>query len=363
MIYRVSEQMWEDTKGQTYTREEYEQKLPLMFEKQLITSGLMPNSIKGVELDMRIISREKSFFRLKVDEIDAPDPKLYPLFESQSGRAKIDLPDDFFRITWRIEFIEAATNRILEEKSQLFSGTLYRNGFTFPSKIIAGLPTPRKSCDEGYLIVDAKDQLFHLKMIKGKPFVRRVEIPKGLKFRYIKCVDFRNKDFYAYLFSEKDEIYILTQDDYQLIKWPVDGIKLSKCDLKIYGDLFNYTVVAESDDQLKAIALNKEFQVVNTYTEPVKLKKYEPEGKFFAALFPVQVSMNSVSSKFVRFYVSFSEGFNWLIVNLLFVLLHFVLLFRKKANFINQITDIAIVAATGIFGFIAVNFFPNKYFD
>jgi hypothetical protein len=176
-------------------------------------------------------------------------------------------------------------------------------------------------------------------------------------------VDFKNKEFYAYLFSDKNEIYILTQDDYKLIKWPVDEFDASNCDLKIFGDLFNYTVIIEAEDHIKAIVLSPDYQVVNTYTENWKLKEDQTEGKIFAALFPAKLSMTSDNSKFIRFYFTPSKGFNWVIVNLLFALLHFVLLFRQRANFRNHAADLTIVAASGIFGFIAVNFFPNKFFD
>lgn len=362
MIHRISEKTWEDTKGNQFTREEYEKKLPLMFEKQLITSGSWPDSIKGMALDMRTISKAKSFFRLKASEIDAPFPELYPLFESQSGRTKIDLPDDFFRITWRIDFIEAATNKVLEEKSQLFSAALYQNGFSFPAKKISGLATPRKSIDEGYLIIDSKDQLFHLKMIKGFPYVKEVHVPEDLKFRHISCVDFKNKEFYAYLFSDKNEIYILTQDDYKLIKWPVDGFDASNCDLKIFGDLFNYTVIIEAEDHIKAIALSPDYQVVNTYTETWKLKEDQTEGKIFASLFPAQLSMTSDNSKFIRFYFTPSKGLNWIFLNLLLMAFHFIWLYRRKIKLKNHVADLVIVAVSGIFGFIAIHFFQNKFF-
>jgi len=360
MIHRISEKTWEDTKGQQYTREEYEQKLPMMFLKQLLASGTMPDSVNGVKLDMRDIAREKSFFRLKANEIDAPAPALYPLFESQSGRSMLDLPDDFFRITWRIEFIDAATNMVLEEKSQLFSATLFQYGFSFPAKTISGLATPRKSVDEGYLIVDAKDQLFHLKMIKGKPYVKTINVPEGLKFKYISCVDFKNKDFYAYLFSDKNEIYILTQGDYQFIKWPVDGFEASNCDLKIYGDLFNYTVVIEAKDHIKAIALSSGYHVINTYSETWKLKEEQTEGKIFASLFPALVSMTSDDSKFIRFYFVPSKGWNWVLFNFVLVAFHFIWLYRRKAKLKNHLADLGIVAVSGIFGFIAVHVFPGS---
>ena len=360
MIHRVDVKTWQDTKGTRYTRDQYEQKLPMMFFKQLLTVGSMPDSINGIELEMKAIARSKSFFRLKMNEVDAPAPPLYPMFESQSGRAMFEWPEDFFRITWRVDFIHAETNQIEEEKSQMFSAALYHNGFSFPAKKIAGLSTPRKSCDEGYLIVDSNDQLFHLKMITGKPYVKKVDVPEGLKFSHISCVDFKNKDFYAFLFSDKDEIYILTQGDYRLIKWPVEGFELSKCDLKIYGDLFNYTVVIEAEDHIKAIALSPDYQLINTYTESWKTKEQRTEGKIFTSIFPFQISMTSENSKFVRFYFEPSGGFNWMFFNSLLLVIQFVWLYRRRANLKNQWADLGIVAVCGIYGFIAVHFFRNN---
>jgi hypothetical protein len=357
------EKEWTDAKGNQCTRDEYERMLPMMFFKQLLSSGTLPDSINGTALEMSAISKEKSFFRLKSSEIDAPKPGLYPLFESFSGRAQLELPEDFFRITWRVDFIEASTNKILEEKSQMFSAALFQKGFSFPAKLISGLPTPRKSCDEGYLMVDSKDQLFHLKMAKGKPFVKKVDIPEGLKFIHIGCVDFKNKDFYAYLFSDKNEIYILTQDDYGLIKWPVDGYDPATCDLKIYGDLFNYTVILEAEDHIKAISLTPDYQLVDTFTESWKTKELRTEGKIFASLFPAQVSMTSDNSKFIRFYFAPSAQLNWIFFNLLLLAFHFIWLLRRKAKLKNHLADMVIVAVCGIFGFIAVHFFQNKFLD
>ena len=362
MINR-GEKEWTDAKGNQCSRDEYERMLPMMFFKQLLASGTLPDSINGTALDMRAVSKEKSFFRLKVNEVDAPAPQLYPLFESRSGRAQLELPQDFFRITWRVDFIDASTNQILEEKSQMFSAALFHNGFVFPAKLISGLPTQRKSCDEGYLIVDSKDQLFHLKMIKGKPFVKKVDIPERLNFRYIGCVDFKNKNFYAYLVSGKNEIYILTQDDYKLIKWPVEGYDPATCDLKIYGDLFNYTVIIEAEDHIKAIALTPDYQLVDTFTESWKTKEQLQEGKIFASLFPAQLSMNSENSKFIRFYFTPLKGMNWLLVNLLLLVIHVTWLYMRKVRLKNHWMDMLVVAVCGIYGFIAIYLFPNKFFD
>ena len=94
------------------------------------------------------------------------------------------------------------------------------------------------------------------------------------------------------------------------------------------------------------------------------LKKEERfEGKTFSSLFPAQLSLDDKNSSFISFYFQKSKGFNWLIVNLVLVLAHLGILRNRKAKYKKHLADLVIIAVTGIFGFIAVNFFPNKFFD
>jgi hypothetical protein len=363
MIFRTNEGVREDSHGKKYTREEYEQMLPLMHFQQLLVSGKMPDTIKGQAMEMHNIGRARSFFRYKPEDMNCPKPKLFPMFESQSGRANIEMPDDFFRITWRLEFLDAASNTIIEEKSQMFSAALYQKGFAFPATKIEGLPTTRKSCDEGYLIIDSSYQLFHLKMVKGKPYVRNVKVPENLKFKHVACVDFKDKKYYAYLFSENNDIYILTQDDYELVKFPVTGFNADNCELKIYGDLFHYNVITEADGHMDVAVLDKEYKNVDRYSEKWPVLSEHSEGKIFGYLFPAQLSMEDPNSQFISFYWNGSANKGWVIFNLILVGAHLMILRRRKAKINNQLIDLGIVAVTGIFGFIAVNFFQNKFFD
>ena len=354
----------EDTKGNTYTREEYEQKLPLMYVRQLLISETMPDTINGVAMDMHELSRAKSFYRFKPEGMITPSPKLYPLFEAESGRAQLEMPEDFFRITWRIDFINSNTNKIDEEKSQLFSAALFQKGFKFPAKQIAGIPTTRKSCDEGYLIVDSVNKLFHLKMMEGLPYVYAVDLPENLTFKHISCVDNKDKRDYAYLFSENNEIYVLTQDEYELIKLPVSDFQAETCELKIYADLFNINIIIEDDSHLKVITLDyNSYEVVDTYNEDWKSRNDRPEGKAFSCLFPAQLSMTNPNTNFINFYWTLSGGYGWILFNLVLLIIHFIIIRRRNVKLKGQITDLILVAITGIFGFLAVNTFPNKFLD
>ncbi len=415
----------EDTRGNTYTREEYEEKLPLLYMRQLMLSGTMYDTIRGIPVDAREVNMARSTFRYKPADRYTPEPGLYPLLESESGRANLEMPEDYFRITWRMEFIDAKTNRVNEEKSQLFSAALYHKGFQFPALKIAGLPTTRKSCDEGYLVVDAAEQLFHVKMVKGKPYVRPVELPEGLRFEHISCVDFRDKLYYAYLIDKNGETWILTQDDYELVKLPAGSFNPASEDLRIYGDLFHYNMIFNGDGFIRVVVLDKDYAKVDEYNETWKTAIERPEGKAFTWLFPGELILADDNSNFLKFRFEGNPVVRWIWLSLVLAAVHFLLLLRRKTlsprktasleeissspgsqnsliqplevslssaesrqdlqgeasdhssaqsrsslkshpyrnNLWGHVADLAIVLLTGIFGFIAVRIFPNRFFD
>ena len=80
-----------------------------------------------------------------------------------SGRVRLEMPGDLFRLKDNIEFIDPETNTVKEEKSNLFMKVFIQKGFKFPAKRVAGNPSTRKAYDEGYFIIDSNDKIFHLK--------------------------------------------------------------------------------------------------------------------------------------------------------------------------------------------------------
>ena len=352
-----------DLKGNEYTREEFEQKLPLLNMRQLIVAGVMPDSIKGHEMDPHEINSHRSFFRYKPATVFAPKPELYPLFESESGRAQLEMPQDFFRIQGRMEFVNAATNKVIEEKTRMFTAVLQKRGFRFPAKMIEGIPTTRKSCDEGYIVVDANDMLYHVKMAQGKPYVKKIDLPEGLKFKFIGCVDFKDKKYYCYLFSEDNELYVLTQDEYELIKWSVEGLNPENEEIRIYGDFFNYNVIQVGRNYMKNTVLDKDYKKVDKYSSSWLKRSDTVQGKVFSYIFPAEVNLEHKYSSFNDFYINRSKGITWIILNVIFLIIHVVIIRKRRANIKNHIIDLAIIFITGIYGFIAINIFPNKFYD
>ncbi len=354
---------WTNREGTKLTREAYEKKLPLMHTRQLVMDGTMPDSINGEKINIQHAGIFRSNFRITPDEIHAPKPKLYPLFESQSGRANLEMPNDFFRITWRMEFIDAQTNRILEDKSRMFSAVLYNRGFKFPATSINGIPTTRKSCDEGYLVIDSANQLFHIKMVKGEPFVRQVELPNGMKFKTIQCVDFSDKLYYAYLFTENNELYVLTPYDYMLEKFEVDDINPDKYEIRIYGDYFNFNVITIGNGFIRTQVVDRDHNKVDEYAETRPTYDTRPEGKIAQLLFPAELKMTDDNSSYVNFFLKMSKSYWWLILSLVLIIAQYFIIRQRKKNIRTEIIDLMLIGLTGIFGFIAVNIFPNKFID
>ena len=350
-----------DPSGKEFTLDEYERVLPLLYFRQLMADGEMPDSINGIKLEAPSISRASSFYRYTPRKLKTPVPTLYPMLESQSGKVNLAMPDDYFRIEKRMEFIVAKTNRINEEKSALFTDALIEEGFVFPAKIIAGIPTTRKSVDEGYFVTDSGGSLFHIKMIKGEPYVVRIETEEKLDIVYIEAVDLRSREFYCYVFTQNQGIFVVMDEVYDLQRLPIDGFNPEIHVFRINADLFNKCITVLGENWFQAIAVDDMYKVVGTHYEEWDGLYERAEGKAFASIFPFEIRMKDDNSAFIRFFFKPSPGYRWIIVNLVALIIAFILIRRRGWPIGANIADLLIVGITGIYGLAATQFFPNKF--
>ncbi|MCE1200278.1 MAG: DUF4857 domain-containing protein [Marinilabiliales bacterium] len=348
-----------DIDGKNYTREGFEQALPTVYFMQLATAGTLPDSLLGKEVNVRILKRSSSVYKYQLAAMCGPQPTCFPLFESASGRANLEMPDDFFTLGNRMEFIRCNDNQVDEEKSRRFGDALLSKGFAFPARIIAGLPLLKKSCDEGYLITDAKDQLFHLKMEKGQPYVRKVALPPNTVFKWIECVDFPDKKYYACLITRSNEICLLLQDTYEFVKLPVSGFIPEKEEMRLFSDLFHYTVQIEGEHDMRLTVLDNAFQPVSRYAESWQDKYQRPEGTLYKWLFPFALSLQTESSRYVTPTLRLPSEPNFLVLIFVLLSVEWLLIRRSHRSVKGKIIDLLIVALSGIFGFVAIHIFPK----
>ena len=169
-----------------------------------------------------------------------------------------------------------------------------KKGFCFPANIIAGNPTARKDYDEGYLITDRTGSLYHLKQVKGRPYFRKIEIPNGLKIKYIFPTEFKNRKYHAFLTDDKNDLYVLYTKTYELKKSGIPHFNPQKDEISIFGNIFDWTVSLSNPEENKIYALD---------AESLRLLKRIDLARLYPDIqqnnFPVRLTFTSLSDKYV----------------------------------------------------------------
>ncbi len=341
-----------DIQGNSYSEREYYQLLPFRHYANLEKWGQLPPEIDGFELTSKNIRRNSQVFRIQPKHINPPLVPLNIMFEAEGDYAQLMIPDDVFRLSNTIEFLDPVSNSVIEEKSHKFREAMLATGFTFPAKIVAANQTNRKPFDEGYFIKDATDNIFQLKMIKDEPVCTQTGIDPELKVRQIFVSENSRKEFYGWLLTEDNDVYLITYDDYKLRQIPTvpDDPQYAyiadeatfycyiypvNIHIKISGDGFRQMIVLDND-------YNKIAEHVETWTPYDK----RPAAVAKSILFPFELSTYDPMLH-VKLQI---EVFWWHgLIGIAVSLLALVLFSRKRPWF-----DYVVVLFTGVFGLIGV---------
>ena len=207
--------LYYDGRNNLLSETEYMQLLPFNNRRKLKLMGIMPDSLNGVELTTDVLKNVKRSMLIADRSFTY---QIDPLFESEPERLGVTLPDDLFRIGKNgIEFIDCETGEIRKEKSERFKEAMRATGFEAPASGIYGIPSVIKRWDSGYFITDRNGRLFHLKMVKGAPFCRKIET--GFDVKNIRC--HTDEEIFCHLFDTENNLYVLTTD-YTLHRLPVE---------------------------------------------------------------------------------------------------------------------------------------------
>lgn len=348
-----------DAKGKELNLKEFEQRLPMFHSRQLTVDGLMPDSLFGVEMDMHYLMDFSGYYRIKPTQMSKPDFGLYPLLESESGRVNLEMPDDYFRIGKRgMEFIDAESNAVLNNKSTLFTEALKQQGFHFPAQQIAGLPTIRKSRDEGYFVVDDAHHLFHLKMIKGEPMVSIVPIMRDLRIKHIECLDVKNREFYCFVVSEDNDVFVIISDSYEFKKLPLNGYLSDEDDLRMTTNIFNKQVTINGDGFTSVFVMDRDYHLIDQFAETWKSRENTSVGLAAQCLFPFTISNKDKKSKFRHFRIVFSGLKFVLLFNVLWGIIYLIIMRMRNTKL--YLLNLLVVLVTGIYGFISILIIPSE---
>lgn len=333
--------------NKVYSEVEFDSILPMFYSRQLMADGRMPKSIDGKLIDPKQVNVKKFFFRAKPTDKNKPHIGIYTLFESMSGRVKIEMPGDVFRLNSKIEFINPETNQVNEEKSLRFNKLFEKKGFQFPAKLAAGNPSTRKAYDEGYFIIDNKDQVFHLKMVNAMPFLRKITLPKGVVPEYILTMEPNDRSFYAFLFDTNKKLHIISTDSYKIIDIPTPTYDIDKDQLLIMANPLYWNINVISSKGKTVFALNAETkQVIDELTIEQENKK----SSYNKNVLPFAIEFTSGDTLYIKPMILF--GSYWVLLCNALMVLGFIFVTRYRKQKI-QLFSVVWIAITGIYGFIA----------
>ena len=338
-----------DQTGKRYSEREYNRQLPFLYTRKLALLGELPDSVNGVKFDQQLVKTTKRGMLMPVSSFNF---QLNPLFESESGKVRPELPDDLFRINRHgIEFLNPETNQLLPEKSRLFNEALKAAGFQAPARDIYGIPSTLKTRDDGYFIIDKQGELFHLKMVKGQPYCRHIE--KDITVSSMKCMV--PGDLYAYIYDDRQQLYIL-RTDYSIKQLPIQPgngrfVYSANCFYKSYKNTDN--------DSIRLYVLNADYDLEDYHAMENDSYAKSPVAQIEQYLFPLKIMITPGYAHLIPLF-NLPGRFIWL--NLLLTLALAGIKIRHHRNLGDPFNwlDLAITGAFGIFGFIAVLIFPNR---
>ncbi len=344
-----SEMKYYDSKGKELKEKGYMKLLPLNNKRRLKLMGEFPDSLNGVELTPEIIRMVK---RGMLMAESAYTLQLNPLFESESGHRGVRLPEDMFRINSDgIEFLDCKTVKVNRKKSGLFNKALAAVGFSAPAKGIYGIPSTIKTKDDGYFIVDQSGQLFHLKMIKGNPFVKK--IPFEGEVKNIKCHS--SGDLYCHIFAKDGSVYALGRD-YALHKLALENANGRYI---LSSNYFYNTYKVSEKNKSTLYVFDPDYNLVAKHTEDIDHYSVSDEARIERSIFPFKIMLTPGMAHFIPIPNPVKDFY---VMNLICAGLFLIikLIRRRQVWKIAGIVDLIIVLTTGIYGFIAVFAFPSR---
>ncbi|MBK5720971.1 DUF4857 domain-containing protein [Dysgonomonas sp. Marseille-P4677] len=342
--------------GDSFTTAEMDSLLPMLNYRQLMNDGRMPDSIKGQEMNPRMLRMTSFTFRYNPSETKTPGNGLYILFESMPKRVGLTMPEDVFRMKNNIEFINTESNTVNETKSREFQSELEKQGYSFPSQWFAGNPNPRKSYDEGYFSLDNKGQLFHIKMVNGRSYIKNTHIGEKIDIGYFSMLEVADKRFYGFLFSNQGDIYIIQNEsgNYQAMKLDIDPIDLKKDQVFIMGNLFEWTVsVVKPEEKLCYGLDNNSLKQIDNYSMKREPDKWDKVVKW---IFPAYLTIESKYSNFLVPQIHYVGVYAFILNILLSVCYVLILSESRKVKIYKSLY----ILVTGIAGFLALLILPKS---
>jgi hypothetical protein len=353
--------IYRDDAGNDYTREAFEALIPFIYYKNMEIWGRLPLLIQGQSFDKAAIQAERLVLQLDPDELPGHTPRigLFPLLESNPGRARLSFPEDIMRPGAALTFIGSDENRMDPALTLTFTAALREAGFAFPVRATFGRVSILKAFDAGYFLVDADGGLFHLKRVDGAPAVARVALPEGVAVRHVKVAENRRGEHLGLLLATDGRLFLLGKQGYALTPLPLPGYDPDRMEVKILFNPLQRTAVYSDHREIRAVAMDRDFRPIAEYGREMAMARPRPVDRVWSALLPFELVLSDPNSRYLRLDLRL-HGRSAAIGIAVALLAAWLLLRRRGLSWLALLPSLVFVAVTGLYGLLALVLFPPE---
>lgn len=353
--------VYRDETGTDYAREAFEALIPFIYYKNMELWGKLPLELEGRRFDKASIQAARQVLQLDPEELPEHRPRiqLFPLLESNPGRARLRFPEDIMRPGQRLTFINSDANRIDPALTRTFTETLAAAGFAFPAVATFGRVSILKPFDAGFFLLDARADLFHLKRVDDAPVVARVPLPAGVDVRHVKVAENKRGEYLGLVLSEDDRLFLLGQQDYALTPLPLPAYDPERMALKILFNPLYRTAIYSDQTHVHAVAMDQDFRPIDRYSREMAMARTRPVDQVWSALVPFSLALEDPSGRYLRLQPSLHGQTALIGIGLALPLAYWWLRHRGLRRR-DLLPSLLLVAVTGLYGLIANLLFPPE---
>jgi len=344
---------YKDNLGNNLEAKEFEESLPFVYWRNLDIQKKLPVTIDNIVYDKRTIKKARQSFKFDYRDFkqNHKQIKFYPLFNPNSKIGMIPFPNLMFTLKNDFSVYNSESNKVDRVLSKEYTNILKKNNFSFPAKIIAGKTTNIKPLDEGYFILDSKKNLFHMKLSDDKMYIKKIIYDKNIQIKYIKISENRKKEFYGIVLDSKDRVYVISYDNYNFIKLPIENFYSKNMKLEIYANPINKLIRYENNKETYAVVLDKEFNFIDKYKIDIpQINSIYTD--IYTSIFPFIISKNNYK-KYEEYSLVFNS-YKGFILGFIFAFIYFI--FNRKKDLLQILIKSILLAIGGIYTLLIITF-------
>ncbi|MBN1840206.1 MAG: DUF4857 domain-containing protein [Campylobacterales bacterium] len=358
------EMLFKTEKGERIDKAEAHKNMPFIFSSNVNKWGGFPLHVENQTFSYEEAKRNSQRMQLSPRYVFSKPLPLQILFENTPFGTQFPVPKDVVIFKEKgLEFITMSDGVVDEAKSLKFTKALKDAGLVFPIVSVATNPTPLKSFDEGMMLVDANNALFHLKMLKNEPLVRTMQISLPEKPLYMTLEENPRKLYYGlivtaskvYLYTYKQELIALPLFQFDPHKHAV-VIRMSP----LYQSIIQ-TDISDKNVPVKYVATNTHFEPlhVNEQSFPKNIvETLALNEKGLSFLTPLRLKQFSSFESGIVFDMRMAEDKLFMVIGMLFALLGYLCYTRLMYKVFNALSAL-LIALFGLPALVAIVLFGD----